>query len=152
MSLKNHDILGITRRINRFIEEAQKSASAGISGVSAADLARLNSYLAALVAYKEWVVSQPELDLPETHPVEYAVPAGPEVASTENESIFDVVNLLVKLRDELVLSQSSQLASNLIAHDSTRFDEIVTKVQSFVTDYIEPQTPLDLPESSPKST
>lgn len=148
-SIRNHDIMGLVRRINRFLIEIGKSQSASISGMRQADLGRLKSYQVSLATYKAWIIAQPELDLPETHPEDYAIPDAPEVVASESESIADIAIMLGKMRDELVASQSAQLATGLISHDATRFDAILAKINAFIADYVEPTTPLDLPESSP---
>jgi len=150
-SIKNHDIMGLVRRINRVIVEIANSQSAGTSGLREADLIRLKSYQAALKEYKAWVVGQPELDLPETHPTEHAVPAMPDISTFESESLTDIVTMLGNQRDELLASQSAELATGLTTHDSTRFDMIHAKVDAFIEAYIETTIPLDLPESSPGS-
>lgn len=150
--IHNHDILGIVSRINRFVSELVKCASATQgSGMSEADIKRLKAYHAALGGYAEWVVGQPQLDLPETHPRVYSVPEDPDAGGVENETVADVIQLLIVLRDEMLLSQSSKVACGLTTHDEVRFDGVMEKVDKFITDYIEPHTPLDLPESSPKA-
>ena len=151
MDLCNHDVLGLVRRVNRFIIELAKSVSSGVSEVTEHDLGRLQTYLFALRAYKAWVVGQPLLDLPETHPQSLAVPDPPVVPEIENESLRDVIVLLEKLRDELLASQSARYASTMLSHDAGRFDAIVTKVEKFLTDFVATATPMDLPESSPAS-
>lgn len=148
-SIRNHDIMGLVRRINRFLVEIRKAQSADISGMRQADLSRLKSYQVSLATYKAWVIAQPELDLPETHPEDYPIPPAPESDLPENESIADIAIMLGKMRDELIASQSAQLATGLITHDATRFDAILAKINAFIADYVEPTTPLDLPESSP---
>lgn len=152
VTIRNHDILGLVRRINRFIVEIANAQTAGISGVRTADLERLKEYSAALTTYKTWIVAQPELDLPETHPTDIEIPGPPPLPAIESESVNDVITMLERLRDELVASQSARLATGLMRFDGKRFDAIVDKVNKFITDYIETTTPLDLPESSPTAT
>ncbi len=150
-TVQNHDVFGLVRRINRFITELVKAASANASEFMDHDKDRLSTYLNALKAYKAWVVAQPVLDLPETHPQPYQLEENPAVPPLENESVADVVNLLGKLRDEMISSQSARYASTMLTHDAKRFDAIVAKVELFMTEYVDVATPLDLPESSPKT-
>ena len=142
----NHDVAGLYRRIIRFIEELLKSVSAGGSQVNTFDQTRLQTYLDAITSYQSWVTNQPLLDLPETHPRSYQLEDPPVVPSIENESVWDVLNLLEIMRDELTSGQSARNAANLTPFDSTRLTAIVEKVQAFLTNYIIPTTPLDLPE------
>lgn len=148
-TIHNHDIMGLVRRINRFIIEIAQSQSAGGSLIREADLTRLKLFQVALKFYKTWVVSQPELDLPETHPEEMAVPDPPDVMPSENESLKDVVIMYTKMRDELLNSQSGQVSTGLSEADARRFDDIIAKLDNFITDYIEETNPMDLPESTP---
>ena len=148
-SIRNHDIMGLVRRINRFIIELAESQSAGGSLIRAADLVRLKSFMDSLGFYKAWVIAQPELDLPETHPEEMPIPELPGAVPSENESLRDVVVMYAKMRDELIASQSAQVSTGLSRADAKRFDDIHTKIGQFITEYIEKTNPMDLPESTP---
>lgn len=145
----NHDILFLHDMINRFIVECLFSQSNGVSGMISHDIARVESYLEALRVKRNWIVSQPILDLPETHPRPWPLEGHPDVTNVESESINQFVRLLEALRTELINSQSARLASTLLPADLARFDSIVLKMQTFLTDYIQVATPLDLPESTP---
>ena len=148
----NHDVAGFYRRVNRFIEELVKAQSSGGSQILDADIARLDSYLQSIVTYRDWVVAQPQLDLPETHPRAYPLDDVPAIPELENESIMDLIRLFVLQRDELVNSQSARLGSGLIGFDDVRLMALVQKGQSFLTNYVKTTTPLDLPESSPSAS
>ncbi len=145
----NHDILFLAQMLNRFIVEIVHSQSNGVSGMTAHDQDRMASYLEALRAKKVWIVSQPLLDLPETHPRRFPLPASPVVDSVDSESINAFVRLMEALRTEMIHSQSARLASTLLSMDEERFDSIVAKMQSFLDEYVAIVVPLDLPESSP---
>jgi len=145
----NTDVYGLVRRINRFIVEIMKSQSSGVSQTISFDVARARSYLSAIVAYHDWVVAQPLLDLPETGPTYIDLPVAPTVPLFENESLYDICVLLELAREELANSQSSQLSSNLISFDSQRLMAIISKASKFITDYVTVVDPLDQPETSP---
>ena len=145
----NHDVAGIHRRINRFISELTLSASSNISMTNDHDQARLQTYLDAIRTYRDWVVDQPLLDLPETNQRTIQLDANPAQQTVENESIVDVIRMLELARDEIVNSQSARHASGLIPFDEARLTALVEKIQAFLDNYIAIATPLDLPESSP---
>ena len=147
----NHDIAGLYRRLNRFIEELAHSVSSSGSQMNNFDQTRLATYLDAVDAYMNWVVAQPQLDLPETHPRIYEFKDAPEVKDedVENESALDVIRMLELARDETVNGQSARLGSGLISFDEMRLTAIVAKARNFLENYIATITPLDLPESSP---
>jgi hypothetical protein len=145
----NHDVAGIHARVNRFLTEMALSQSNGTSQVIAYDQARLQSYIAAIRTYKQWVLDQPLLDLPETHPTKYPLDPDPTLPEIENESIRDVLRMLLLAREELVNGQSARMSSGLIKFDDARFSAVIDKVENFLKNYIATTTPLDFPESSP---
>lgn len=145
----NTDIFSLVRRLNRFIVEIIKSQSSGISQTMPFDVARVTSYTAAIRSFVAWVVAQPLLDLPETGPQEMNLPSSPDIPLMENESAYDLCVLFDLARDELANSQSSRMSTNLMKYDHDRLLAIITKIENFVTAYINVAEPLDLPESSP---
>lgn len=148
-STYNTDVYGLVRRINRFLEEIVKSQSSGVSKTLSFDVTRAKSYISAIRSYMAWVISQPELDLPETSARILALPAAPAIPLIENESLYDLAVLLELSRDELSNSQSSRISSNLISFDIQRLTAVLDKADAFITNYITTVDPLDLPESSP---
>lgn len=147
--VNNQDIAGLHARLNRFLREAHKSASSGLSAITTPDMARFKSYLNAVTVYQTWVVGQPELDLPETHPRVYTLEANPAITDVNNEAVNDFLRMLENTRDELTNAASARRAAGLSGFDSQRLTDNVTKAMSFLVDYVEPITPLDLPETSP---
>jgi len=147
----NDDIVGIYRRINRFIEELQKSASSNVADINIYDKIRLQSYLDALSIYLDWIVAQPSLDLPETHPKAIELENVPLVQDVENLMIRDFVRLLERGRDEIINSQSARNATGLISFDQGRLRAVVEKAQKYLETYVDKVTPIDFPESSPAS-
>lgn len=149
MEVSNHDIVSLVRRIRRFRSEVTKSVSSGVSEFSDYDKNRLESYLVAVKDFKSWMVSQPNLDMPETNPMVIEIGETPEVTDMENDDLLLIANLFSLIEKELVNSQSARRGTGLISHDSARFDSYIKKIELFITDYIAGNTPLDLPESSP---
>lgn len=147
--VNNHDIAGLNSRMNRFIEELVKSVSSGTSQLNQFDQQRLTTYLDAIDTYHGWVIAQPNLDLPETHPRAITLTQVVPPITVENDSINDLVRLLTIARDEIVNSQSARDAAGLNPFDSARLRNIINKSRKFLSDYIVPTNPLDLPESSP---
>jgi len=146
-SVKNADIAGLHSRVLDFKNELIKSQSSGLRSFQEADVARLKSYLAACKAYKAWITSQPVLDLPKTHPRPVSLRDNPEVV-TENAAVTDCLRMLDAMATELAGSQSADLSSSLVSHDGKRFDDICTKLETYLTDFVETQHPIDMPESA----
>ncbi len=145
----NHDVAGLCRRINRFIIELHKSVSSGIQYVNEFDQDRLNAYLEAVRAYRNWVVGQPQLDLPETHPRAIELGPDPDASAVENEAVRDAIYLMELCRDELSNSQSARSPAGLVGFDDRRAMALIEKCQKFLDDYIKVVQPVDMPESSP---
>lgn len=145
----NTDIHGIVRRINRFIVEVTKSVSSNISGTNSFDLARAKSYILSVRSYAAWIVSQPELDLPETSPKSVLLPESPVIPLIENDSMFDLATLFELTRDELVNSQSSRIGSGLTKADLKRLTALLDKADAFLVAFVGTVDPIDVPESAP---
>ena len=147
--VKNHDIVGIYDRMNRFIVELLKAGSADVSNVVSFDQERLATYLNALDRYHDWVQAQPQLDITESTAMTYTLESEPEINNVENESVNDTVRMFVLARTDLINSQSARNPSGMDPADSRRLTAFIGKIRTFLNDYIIPTVPLDLPQSSP---
>jgi hypothetical protein len=145
----NCDIDGLCRRINRAIVEMTKSQSGGVSLSISFDVIRWRSYIAGLSTYVDYVTSQPQLDLPETHPLPVTLPTPPVIPQMENESAYDMAVLFDTMREEMSNSQSSRMPSGLLSHDEVRVRSYIARANNFINQYITVIDPLDLPDSSP---
>ena len=149
MIVYNYQIAGLIRRFRRFRYETIKAACSALAHVNEHDLIRARTYLAAVTSYLNWVVSQPQLGLPESTPRQIDM-GSPEVLSVpENESLVDLMVMYDLLESEIGNSQSARLGDSVILHDETRIRAIVAKMEAFLTDYVEVNLPMDLPESAP---
>ena len=145
----NHDVLMIYDMCNRHIREYMYSQSSVGSGMNEHDIARARSYVNALNGLCDWIVGRPLLDLPETHPRPYALEPKPETVTVESEVCNMMVRMTEALRTEMIHSASAAASSTMNTHDERRFRLITEKMLAFLNDYVEPLTPIDLPESSP---
>jgi hypothetical protein len=145
----NCDVDGVVRRINRAIVEMTKSQSGGVSLSISFDVVRWRTYIAGLSTYIDYITSQPQLDLPETHPLPVVLPTKPTIPVMENESAYDMAVLFDTMREEIANSQSSRMPSGLIKHDEVRIRSYLARATNFINDYITVIDPLDLPDSSP---
>jgi hypothetical protein len=151
MKTYNHDCAGVLRRVHRFTYELYKSVSASGAFVNEFDKKRWNDYLDAIDKYLDHVVSQPQIDAPESHPREIIVELLPDetINSVENESIIDGMYYLKLACIEVAHSQSSRMAAGLLPFDEARCRALVSKARNLLQQYVEAVQPLDLPESSP---
>lgn len=149
MEVFNHDVKALYNVVNRVIEEHYKSQSSSATGYNPHDIMRAKSYLAVIRRWREWIIDQPILDAPETHPKKFELEEAPVIAEVENEYTNTFMDLFVTYRNELINSQSARLASTLLAPDNGRLVLIEDKVGEFIKMTEETQ-PIDFPESSPQ--
>lgn len=147
--VQNMDIAGLVRRLRRFKFEVNKSVSAGLMHTTKADLGRFQSYLTSVVTYFDWMVAQPQQDLPEWHPTEIDLGDSEKLARPENEALADLIQQLDALEVEMAYCQSARMHTSMMAHDEKRFRDIIQKISNFLIDYVEVIQPLDMPESTP---
>jgi len=147
-STYNTDVHSIVRRYNRMIVEVLKSQSSGLSYTLPFDVNRLTAYVTAMEEYLKFVVGQPLLDCPETGPTEMPLPEAPSIAMIENESSYDVLQLVEIARDEISNSQSARMPTNLVSFDYDRQMSYLGKIRALLA-YVAKAEPLDMPESSP---
>ena len=151
MNTLNIDIVSVAHRLNRFIVEIQKSASANVAKVEDFDLTRYKSYLSALRYLITHVTNDPRLDLPETNPTPYSVRDTPGLLDVENESVQHLCLLLKTAKDELMMSASSRQSTGINQFDKARFLAVVDKAELYLSEYVSNALPIDLPESSPRA-
>ena len=149
MKVYNYQVAGLVRRLRRFRYETVKSASSALASVNSSDFGRAKSYLEAVTAYVNWIVSQPQLDLPESTPREIDLGEAETVSMPENEALVDLMTMYDLLELEIGNSQSARMGDSMISHDEGRVRALIAKMNLFLDDYITQIQPLDLPESSP---
>jgi hypothetical protein len=145
----NMDIVTLVRYLDRFVFEAWKCVSSGFSDTTDYDIERLNTYLERLRGYKNFCISLPLLDLPDSSPHLYALQEPHDTSTCENEAIDNMIRILQRARLELVASQSSRRNNGLQVHDQTRLESAIERAQNLIDNYIIPLQPTDLPESTP---
>lgn len=146
----NLDVVYINDKICRYAGEVIKAVSANLAHVNTFDMARALKYLDDLDAAVTYVLAQPQLDMPETHPRERKLQAFPEVPNMENDELDHVVRLLESARLEVVNSQSSRMAAGLLPFDASRVSALVEKNRQWLTTFVQQRSPMDLPETSPQ--
>lgn len=149
MKIYNYQVAGLIRRLRRFRYESVKAASSALAHVNEHDLRRARTYLSAVTSYLDWIISQPQLDLPESTPREIDLGDPEKLDMPENESLVDMMVMYDLLESEIGNSQSARLGDSIINHDEMRIRALIAKMEAFLTSYVEVNLPMDLPESSP---
>lgn len=146
----NLDVLYCNDKICRYAGELIKSVSSGVAHVNSFDMARALKYLDDLDAAVAYVLGQPQLDMPETHPRARALQPMPAIPPMENDELDHAVRLLESARIELINSQSSRMAAGLLPFDAARVNALVEKNRQWLTTFVAARAPMDLPETSPQ--
>lgn len=159
--MENSDLAGLIEKIDEAIYETLLSQSSGLTDWRQADRTRINSYLTRAERYFNWVISEPETDSPQTHPLSYPIeylsnreetPDGkPLIQSPENKGLRDCVRLMRVWMAEMSKSASRRMPNGMAVPDQERFNSHLTKIRSFLANYIDETQPVDLPESNPSS-
>lgn len=153
-SMENRDVAGLVERIDEVIYEVSKSQSEGLANLRLADRQRLDQYNGRLERYVNWLTSEPEVDSPESHPAQTNVTyiSEGEDDDCENKALRDLLRMYRILMTEMACSASTRMPNGLAKHDKGRFDQHMKKIRSFLTNFVDEELPVDLPESSPSSS
>ena len=146
----NLDVTYLADKLARYAAEVQMSVSSNVAFVNEFDMARLQNYLTDIDRAVAYVLAQPQLDLPESHPMMHAIQPFPEMRDLESDEWDHVVRLLRAGYIELVNSQSARLGAGLMPFDSSRVSALVAKTRQWLNDYVTQRSPMDLPETSPQ--
>lgn len=146
----NIDVTYLADKLARYAGEVQMSVSSNVAFVNAFDMARLQDYLTDIDAAVAYVLAQPQLDLPESHPMLHAIQSFPEMRDMESDEWDHVVRLLRSGYIELVNSQSARLGAGLMPFDARRVSALIAKTRQWLDDYVSKRSPMDLPETSPQ--
>lgn len=146
----NLDITYVNNKLCRYAGEVIKSVSSSVAHVNEFDMARALKYLGDLDAAVAYVLAQPQLDMPESHPTAHPLEPMPVMPDMENDELDHVVRLLNAARLELINSQSSRMAAGLLPFDANRVTSLVAKNRQWLTTYVQERSPMDLPETSPQ--
>lgn len=151
INMPNDDIAGIYRRINRIIREVQGSLSNDQTMLSEADRTRLASYQTVLRQYHDVAVAAGPGDYPETHGCALPLAPPPAPVELENDIGQDLVQKYVRLRNEVVCSQSANQPRGLQPADSARYLDHLTAIDDYLNNYVDAVNPVDYPYSAPRT-
>jgi hypothetical protein len=148
----NLDCTYLADKIARYAGEVQMSVSSNVAFVNEFDMSRLQQYLNDIDRAVAYINEQPQLDLPESHPMVHAIQPFPTMRDMESDEWDHVVRLLRAGYIELVNSQSARLGAGLMPFDSRRITALVAKCRAWLNDYVAERSPMDLPETSPQQS
>jgi hypothetical protein len=145
----NHDVAALCRQTHRIGVELYKSVSSSTSGMNKFDAERTKRNVAAVRSLLAWVVAEPQMDLPESHPLAIELPDPVRFDEVESDSINLALDLCHVCMLELQSSQSAREAAGMISFDAKRLVAVLEKMDSLIDNHVATSTPLDLPESVP---
>jgi hypothetical protein len=149
----NHDVAGLVRRLDRALVEVTKSQSTNISGTLPFDITRLQAIIASARSYRAWMSAEPFLDSPATTPLFIEVPCFGVVVAMDNDSAWDVAQLLDTAILELQSADSGRISNGFpVAKDGERFDAFIMRIEKLLQNFMMKVEPMDYPESSPRAS
>ena len=159
--MENVDLVGIIERIDEANYEMLLSQSSGLTAFRVADRARIEAYLNRAESLFTWIIGQPEVDSPQTHPILYPISYlsnkmdGPDgkaiIHDPENKGLRDCVRMMRVWMAEMSRSASRRMPNGISKPDQDRFTSHLDKIRKYLTDYIDATQPVDLPETNPSS-
>ena len=148
----NLDCTYLADKLARYAGEVQQSVSSNVAFVNEFDMERLKNYLLDIDRAVAYIIGQPQIDLPESHPMQHPIQPFPAMRDMESDEWDHVVRLLRSGYIELVNGQSARLGAGLLAFDARRVTALVAKCRAWLEDYVAARLPMDLPETSPQQT
>jgi len=152
ITTRNLDIASLVRRLDRSLVEVWKAQSSAVTGVLPFDFARLEAAQKMWLNYaNNFAATEPFQDTPETTPILVSVECYGIVPNIENDSLWDVSQLLDTMILELANSQSSNIGNGFLPpFDLKRFNDFNTRLSKLIA-HSKAVEPVDYPESSPRS-
>ncbi len=144
----NQDIYGLDNMLIRQMIEMVTSVSAEVQTILPPDRARLDAYIAALDSYRLWMVNATPVDYPATYKLYYCLSKIPDPIYIPSAPYRDLVNQLTVMKGELILSQSSRMSAGLLPQDNDRFVSYLSRMQAYLTDYVDKAAPNDHPRTT----
>lgn len=144
-AFQNLDILDLVARIDAYLMEISRAASATRRETSTHDLTRSVAMEVRFRERFELYAGDPELDLPKYHPKALRVPVPPSLNRVENADSQQLINLWSALRIELSYSDSAERATGFKQADVGRVVPVLDKIVQFNTAIFD-NPEIDLPD------
>jgi hypothetical protein len=130
--IQNLDVLDLINRIDRYMLEMSRCASATRTETSVHDIKRAADLLSNLRDRFHLYDGPPELDLPKYHPKPIGVPVPPEPLIVENPDVQQLINILSALRIEVSFCDSAERASGFSRADAGRVGPVLDKIEMLI--------------------
>lgn len=150
VDVRNLHVRSLIERADASIVNILKCESCNSQTLRPADATRFKSYVSELRRWRAFVISEPFLDLPKSHPnvlvLDYV--GQDESRHVQNRSCRDLAALFEAVIVELAESESAMLASGLQKFDDDRIVALMDQMDHLI-EFMENDEPYDKPESSP---
>ncbi len=144
----NQDIYSLDNMIIRYLLEMMTSVSSEVQVIQTPDRTRIDSYIASLDQFRNWMVNASPTDYPATYKLYYCLSQKPAPIYIASAPIRDLVNQLIVMEGELVMSQSSRLSSGILPQDDQRFISYLERMRAYLTTYHDAAAPNDHPRTT----
>ncbi len=132
--IQSLDVLDLTNRIDRYLQEMHGSVSATRNESTNADITRWEGLQDDLKRKFEIFKSQPELDLPKYHPEARPLPSPPELFVVQNPDVMNMTNLFIAVRTEMVRGEASERTSGFSEAQAKRIDAVLERIDKTLAD------------------
>ena len=148
---QNIDVVCACEKIARVREEQLMSNSANSSsGVNSHDIRRTKAAIRFVKSFLAHSAGEPLLDLTESHPRRYEVPALMPLIDVENPNVKHLARMYEALWREVLKCESSRDANGFHPIETDKMYPILKKMRQFVEDHVEKQADMDFSKTSPK--
>ena len=153
--IRNNDLVGAVERIDIAVAELARSESADSGGSQVFDRTRIDMYNKQIDEYMDYVVAVTgKVDIPHTYPTNYPIDYISNSLDVDitNKAMRDLIRIYLQMMEQLSKSGSAGWSNGIQTHDYSRYVMIRDKIQSFLNDYVDVVTPIDMPEYNSYST
>lgn len=143
-------VLGIDQRILRIVQELTRNQSSRITGISADDFERIESYYAELL---DFIAKTANTIMDFHYLVQFKLTELVEnVPRAENEALNSALQYLLGADINLRVSQSTRLNDGLLETDQKDLVDAINKSLEIIRSFNTAFNPLDQPQSNPQTS
>jgi hypothetical protein len=146
-TVQNINTAQIADRLAAYIAENAGCQSKDLPNLSAADLARVVSYVDAIEAHVDYAENAPVLDMPHLDPKIIDLNPLPDEAEFENPFVTHLDRLFRAFHIEVVNGNSSRQVSGIDSNDLARWRTYIANIRGYISGPIASINPGDLPET-----
>jgi len=148
VEVRNTDVKWVVDHIKVFVRQMEKSSSARHWGMNTDDQKRAKQYIDRTIKAIEHVISQPDMDTPQTDPESLDILPLPSAEEIVSPAVRRLVRYFRIMHNELVRSQSAQQSGGLSNPDVARARNYMARATNLIDTYVAGEEAMDIPEGT----